>query len=118
MTPQEALKSLKTHLQYCSYDEELDTITQALDDYEELKDSFEALEKKCRMYDYWRENCMKNDKILEIIVKKEVNMTAIKNVETLDSYNRLLLNAFTKTSAKRRYLTQEEYELLKGWLGK
>lgn len=54
--------------------------------------------------------------VLDIIVKKEVNMTAIKSVDTLEKYNNTLLNVHTKTSAKKRYLTKDEFKLIKNYL--
>ena len=122
MTPQEALKSFEEALEgeHLGLSEtmkpEFDAIAQALDDYEELKDSFEALEKKCAMYDYWRENCMKNDKILAIIKNKVMPLVNLEDDTTICRKGRFAV--YDNELYQSEDLTQEEYDLLKGWLGK
>ena len=46
------------------YEKDLDTIENGL---QELADTIASLEKKCSLLDYWRDNCLKNDKILETL---------------------------------------------------
>ena len=66
----------------------------------------------CIHINRYNELCDKEE-VLEIIENKEVNMTAIKVVDTVEKYNRNLLNVFTRTSAKKRYLTETEFNKIK-----
>ena len=55
----------------------------------------------------------KNRKALELIIKKEVNIAILRNTNNCQQYNNGLLVYSTKTTAKKRFLNEEQYSLLK-----
>ena len=52
-------------------------------------------------------------KALEIINKKDVHITLIKNCENADQYNRGLLATMNKTTAKKYVLNVEQFTTVK-----
>ena len=113
-------KELKEYEQlkvlYNNVVKERDELLTYKDQFKELESDYESVSKKYANFDYIREHWLKFGKLLEIIEKKEINMTAIKILDTVEKYNNFLLTVFTKKSAKPRRLIEEEFKLIKEWL--
>ena len=111
LTPLEALSDLrkdaKNHIPYHTeyLNERLDIIETALKDYEELK--------KLKLLPYpkindeeYRRSVIKRLQTVEIIKEKDVNIQDLKVSYSFNEYNTFKGNEY-------KYLTQEEYDLLK-----
>ena len=82
----------------------LDTIENGL---QELADTISALESKYAMYDYWRENCLKNDKVLEVLKRCPFVLHSIyENTNNCDYIKRYGFGT----------IADSELEIVKRWL--
>ena len=130
--PSEAMKCLDTiKEENCCEDnsigtiyyDECNTIKQALLKAQELKsennalleenkDLYFELELAEKKYKELIEYAKKQEKVLEIIKERQVNIALLVTVKDVEEYN-----FYIPYEEYEKYLTQEEFDLLKRWLG-
>ena len=105
----ESLKALKDIRDICYgmtnvFDKDLDTIENEIN---ELYETIDTLEKKCSLLDYWRNNCLKNDKVLEILKECPFVLHSIyENTNNVDYIKRYGFGT----------ITDSRLEIIKRWL--
>ena len=99
--------------QYKIIEKELYDYEELKENYEYLKDSDEALHFQKDRLDYYKDRCERQDKVLEILRKKNVQIVMLKNSNNAETYNRSLFVMYNKKDIKKMSLIEEEFELLR-----
>lgn len=112
LTPLQALEEIISTF-YDKDSEEIRIVKTALKKWKEHQNTCQEL--------YYKERCEKQDKILQIIKERNIDVSLIKNTKNYDEYChefaiKVLMLKDEKFFVKNKGITEKEYNMLKGVL--